>query len=485
MRIYKLLIVAFAAFCSFLPVLISAQVDTAWVRLYDYTPAHNVDQANALAIDNTGNIYVTGISADTGNNHLDYATIKYNSIGDTVWVRRCHGYNINIDNWAVAVKLDNSNNVYVTGKSSDAGGVCFKTVKYNSTGVEQWQANHQGEMPTALFVDASGNAYVTGYENSSGNRNYLTIKYNTSGIEQWTETYNGTASSAQDYAQSIAVDSSGNTYVTGWSQGNTTDYDYTTIKYNSAGDTLWVRRYNGPANSSDYANALTLDNAGNIYITGRSVDANYDIATVKYNSSGQQQWVVRYNGTGNWNDCGNAIVVDSSGNIYVTGYSIGTGSTNNRDIITIKYNSTGIEQWVQRYNGYATSNDEPSGIAIDNSSNVYVTGYTTGSSGYRDYITLKYNSAGAQQWVKIYNGPGNNDDVASTIAVNNLGNVFVTGLTNNIGLNNYDYLTIKYVQMQGIEEERTTLDAIRNTLEVFPNPAKTFFTVRLPLTASR
>ncbi len=475
---YKLFFVLVIALCSLLPTLLYSQVDTAWVRFYDYPTAHYLDQATSIALDSFGNIYVFGFSSDSTIYHYIFATIKYNSLGDTVWVRRCHGYNQTVDDIAVAIKLDGSNNVYITGRSSDSNGLCFKTVKYNTAGVEQWQVNHQAVTPTGLFVDASGNVFVTGYENSSGTANYLTVKYNMLGIEQWVKTFNGTATPSDDQSQSIAVDMSGNVCVTGWSQNNTSSYDYTTIKYNSSGDTQWVRHYNGPANNSDYANALTIDNTGNVYVTGRSVDANYDIATIKYNSSGQQQWVTRYNGTGNWTDCGNAVAVDNAGNVYVTGYSIGTGTTNNRDIITIKYNSAGIEQWTQRYNGYGTNNDEPSGIVIDNAGNVYVTGYTIGASGYRDCITLKYNSAGIQQWLKKYNGLGNNDDGASAIAVNNAGNVYITGFTTNSTI---DYLTIKYVQMQGVEEEIENCKLKIENFTVFPNPAKTFFVVRLRL----
>ncbi len=120
----------------------------------------------------------------------------------------------------------------------------------------------------------------------------------------------------------------------------------------------------------------------------------------------QQEWVARYNGPpGNGGDEASSIAVNNSGNVNVTGESYG-GSNTGTDHVTIKYNSTGVQQWVQRYNGPGNSIDHASSIAIDFSGNVYVTGYSNGSGSVIDYATIKYNSLGVQQWVSRYNGPG-------------------------------------------------------------------------------
>jgi len=108
----------------------------------------------------------------------------------------------------------------------------------------------------------------------------------------------------------------------------------------------WVARYNGPGNGWDAARAIALDNSGNIYVTGESWGSGteYDYATVKYDSSGVEQWVARYNGPGNWWDNAYAIDLDNLGNVYVTGRSMGSGTY--YDYATIKYSQVVVEEEV-------------------------------------------------------------------------------------------------------------------------------------------
>lgn len=85
------------------------------------------------------------------------------------------------------------------------------------------------------------------------------------------------------------------------------------------------------------------------------------------------------------------------------------------------------EEWVARYNGQENGGDNPSSIAIDGSRNVYVTGTSFDTGTGFNYATIKYNSTGVQQWCSKYSGPGNNNDAANSIALDNSGNVYVTG----------------------------------------------------------
>ena len=117
----------------------------------------------------------------------------------------------------------------------------------------------------------------------------------------------------------------------------------------------------------------------------------------------QQEWVSIYNGPGNNYDEAHSIAVDGLGNVYVTGASkTGTGA-GTEDFTTIKYDVAGVEQWVSRYNGPGNGYDEAFDIAVDDSGNVYVTGFSLGIGTGYDYATVKYNSAGVQQWASRYN----------------------------------------------------------------------------------
>jgi len=110
-----------------------------------------------------------------------------------------------------------------------------------------------------------------------------------------------------------------------------------TIGYSSGGTPLWTSRYGGPGVGNDQAKAIAVDKNGNVFVTGSSWNGtNYDFATIKYNGSGTQQWVDRYNGPANGTDAGYAITVDTSGSAYATGERTSATGT---DYATIKYYS--------------------------------------------------------------------------------------------------------------------------------------------------
>jgi len=407
------------------------------------------DVAIAVAVDNQGNVYVTGSSWGDSLTKIDYATVKYDASGNEQWVARFNGPG-NFDDTPYALAVDDSGNVYVTGESFwvIGNGYDYTTIKYNASGEEQWVARFNGpanrhDRPQALAVDGSGNVYVTGAERLYDWGSYATVKYNASGEEQWVAYYDGPGFS-WDWAYALAVDGVGNVYVTG-SSGEGTAFDYATVKYNASGVEQWVARYNGPENSTDRATALAVDGAGSVYVTGSSEDSisGYDYATVKYNASGEEQWVGRYNGPGNSTDGADALAMDGAGTLYVTGLSKGSGS--GYDYLTIKYSAaTGDTLWARRYNGPANSDDLVTAMAVDDSGYIHVTGRSQGINF--DYATVKYNASGEEQWVARYNGPGNLDDAAKSLAVDAMGNVYVTGGTD---YDYYysrggDYATIKY-----------------------------------------
>ncbi|MBL0340053.1 MAG: SBBP repeat-containing protein [Bacteroidetes bacterium] len=450
-----------------------------WVTIYDGNGSA-ADGASSLAVDNMGNVYVTGESWG-GVTGLDYATIKYNASGIQQWVARYDGPGNGWDH-ASSIAVDGSGNVYVTGYSTGNGTYLdYATIKYDPSGVQQWVARYNGsgndnDFAFSLTVDGSGNVYVTGRMRGGPGTSddYATIKYNSSGVQQWVKIYNGPGNDNDD-ARAVAVDNAGNVYVTGGSaQSGTAWRDYATIKYNSLGVQQWVKRYNGQANFDDFATSLAVDTSGNVYVTGFSVGTgtNNDYATIKYNSMGDTLWIERYNGPGNYIDEARSVSVDGTGNVYVTGKSLGNGTGD--DYATIKYDSTGVEQWVERYNGPGNGSDGASKLVIDNSGNVYVTGSSAGSGTGNDFATIKYDASGVELWVERYNGPANGSDGASSIALDGMGNVYVTGGSFG-GPTANDYATIKYSQPLGIP----TLTSVISLFQLFPNPATNTFTIAL------
>ena len=413
-------------------------------------PANMNDKATSLAVDGGGNVYVTGYSIGSGTGY-DYVTIKYDASGNQLWVAFYNGPGIsNNDDWAYSLAVDNGSNVYVTGRSYGNGtGFDYATIKYDASGNQLWVARYNrqgngGDEASSLAVDNNGNVYVTGWSTNSGtNSDYVTIKYDTFGNQLWVAFYNGPGNYI-DKANSLALDEGGNVYVTGESAESQIypyNYDYATIKYDTSGNQLWVSFYYGLVNGNDHATSLTVDDNGNSCVTGWSLgsgsSSNYDYATIKYHTNGNSFWEARYNGPGNDTDHATSLAMDSDGNVYVTGWSSGSGTS--IDYATIKYNVFGNQLWVARYNGPGSGSDYAYSLDIDSNGNIYVTGESLGSGTSIDYATIKYNSSGQQQWEARYNWEG--QDIASSLAVDSNGNVCVTGYSYGNGT---DYATIKY-----------------------------------------
>ncbi|MDZ7344556.1 MAG: SBBP repeat-containing protein, partial [candidate division KSB1 bacterium] len=217
---------------------------------------------------------------------------------------------------------------------------------------------------------------------------YMTIKYDgNSGQIVWNSLYDG---GAEDQAVALALDDAGGVYVTGRSKNEFGDWDYLTIKYDAAnGAELKTAAYNGGDN--DMPTALAIDASGNVLVTGGSQDANtsFDFLTIKYDTGLESVWVRRYNHAAtNDYEMANALALDAAGNAYVTGASY-RGQQGGYDYATVKYDPQGEENWVIRHQG--PGDDIPRAIALDREGNVYVTGYSEKTPGAdRDYLTIKY-----------------------------------------------------------------------------------------------
>ena len=379
------------------------------------------------------------------------------------------------------IAVDATGNVYVTGyyrgtasfggiNITSAGSSDVFVAKYNNSGTIQWVRSAGGtseDFGNGIAVDAAGNVYVTGLYSgtasfggsnitSAGNFDVFVAKYNSSGTPQWGRSAGGTL---VDFGNGIAVDADGNVHVTGYYQGTASfggisrtsagDYDVFVAKYNSSGTTQWVQSAGGTG--YDSGAGIAADAAGNVYVTGFYIGTGsfgginitsagaYDVFVAKYNKNGTIQWVRSTGGT--LTDESDGIAVDAAGNVYVTGNYQGTAnfggisstSVGNSDVFVAKYNSSGTILWVRSAGGIEY--DFGGGIALDAAGNVYVTGHYRGSAsfggissisaGIFDIFVAKYNSSGTIQWVQ--SAGGILADESRSIALDATGNVYVTG----------------------------------------------------------
>lgn len=455
----------------------------------------------------------------------DVFVVKYSSSGNPVWARRMTSPGSS--DIGKSIVTDSDGNIYVAGQYNgdliiydEDNETTFATliqfdiyihgfiVKYNSDGVPQWARRITGTGTSTscngIKIDSNKNVYVTGifqgsvtFYNSNNSTSFKTIsrnsteveiflaKYNTNGIPQWAT---HALQLDPNRAFAIAVDSNGNSYITGQYQNTLTFYNEngttfaTTLttpgsievfvaKYNTSGFVVWVARL--VSGGDDIGNGIATDSNGNVFVTGSYQGTltmynqdnttqfttltqvlNNDIFIVKYDTDGVPKWARRITSSGN--DIGYAITTDSTGNIYATGrygltatiYTQNNSTTfatlnsaGNTDVYIVKYDTDGIPLWARRIG--STSSDTGFGISTDSSSNVYVTGGYTGNliiydtnnsstfttldliSG-NDAFLVKYNSDGTPQWARRIAG-SSSLDISYSVTTDSSGNAIITG----------------------------------------------------------
>jgi uncharacterized delta-60 repeat protein len=467
----------------------AANGDSLWANLYNDAAFNQYDQANAIFVDDLGQVYVTGESDRdiTGNSNDDYLTLKLSATGTVLWSQRYNGLG-NATDRAQAIAVDASGNVFITGRSSNGADDDYATIKYNSAGALQWNEvydNGGTDRAADLGMDNAGNIYVTGRRDNGTNDDFYTIKYNTSGGIVFFKIFDFVD---DDRPEAIAVNGDGSFAVTGRSDISATaliNWNYYTLKYDNAGTQLWAKTYNGTANNDDYALSVAMDAAGKVAVTG-AADANSSatiinntIVSILYNADGTAAWTKTHTGAGannvgadiaintdgnvwvagNNEDSANQrdavalmitpagtqtplvfagggdntdnirdIVIDASGNTYVTGYSVGKDT--DRNMCLIKLNTAGDTLWTRSYTGTMYgSDDDAFALALDNANNVVIAGYVKNSISGSDITILKYNATGTQQWGATFDGLVHESDRAYDMAVDATNNIYVTGKT--------------------------------------------------------
>jgi hypothetical protein len=407
---------------------------------------------NRVTVDEQGNAYVAGFMSGSADfdrqilrqrGELDILIVKYRPDGSIAWIRQIGETGFSS---AQSITIGKDGNVYVIGTIGDSnlgrvqGSARIGPFELSSHGGEEmcilclspdgeplWtiQPGSEGEVNgEGIAVDGEGNCYVTGFFKgrfgdteivSKGKEDVFVAKYNKMGHLVWVR---GAGGPAKDVSTDIAVDTMGNCYVTGYI-GQEAVFDTMQIhtksvrsfflaKYDSKGALAWVRYASGNLKES-YARGVAVDAAQNSYITGDfagelvlgstrlssvpSIDdpeeLYNDVFVVKFDPDGKPVWAVQ--GGGFKGDLGQAIAVDKTGNIYVTGSFYGNASFESikltgtppdfadRSIFIAKYDRNGTLRWVKQstgiHTGFSWAQSSGNGIAVNARGDCYVTGF--------------------------------------------------------------------------------------------------------------
>jgi hypothetical protein len=464
-----------------------------WTADYDGT-SHGVDIPYGLALNAAGTLDVLGLSRTS--NGVEATTLTY---------RRADGALLALDRdaatsgtqdrpvaderllagvqpFARPVGVDAAGSTYVAGATTDSDGESGITIKYRPDGSVAWRqvsASHW----SGIAVDPNGNAHVAGW--TVPDAQWQVAKYDSDGNVAWTLA----AAQQGDRAHALALDDAGGVYVTGVRQQGPSTVCLTS-KYTSMGTPLWSSTYgapkckalavapgplgtvfvlgtvdpvDGPAVIVKYAAdgraewvastqyhgpfvGLVVDRAGNAFEAGPVWNGHdYDHRVVKHASAdGHVLWDVTLDGSGGRNDQPTALALDNTGDLYVAGYSYGPGQSDYRSSTMKLAGETGEHIWRVNELTPVGTRHAPQAVGVDASGAVWVTGYLDSGRG-RDYRTRRYSGYdGTLTWSRGYASAGGGHDSPHGIALDAAGNVHVTGTS--VGSSTgEDFLTIKYV----------------------------------------
>ncbi len=416
-------------------------------------------------IDSSGNLFVCGYTAgalagqtkvsDSGKNEV--YVIKHDSAGTVSWIRQL-GVSGAYTAVSGACAVDSSGNAYVTGytdgaidgqtKTSGATKNDMFVTKYSSAGTKAWTrqlgvSGAYNATPRGVAVDSSGNVFISGVTNgaldgqsktssSAAYNDFFVTKYDSSGTKAWTRQL-GVTSTNETISNGLVVDSSGNVFVAGYTQGaidgqsemgTGSASDLFITKYDTSGTKAWTRQFGVAGAYSTFQYGVALDSSGNVLVSGITTGAmdgqskisnssDWDSFVVKFDSSGTKLWNRQLGSAGAYTTYGKAVDVDSSGNIFVGGYTTGavdgqtkTSDASKFDLVVTKFDSSGTKAWTRQLGVTGANHTYLGGVVPDSSGNVIVGGFTAGAidgqtktsdATYMDSYLIKFSSDGTKQ----------------------------------------------------------------------------------------
>ncbi|MFX1384587.1 MAG: SBBP repeat-containing protein [Promethearchaeota archaeon] len=343
-----------------------------WSISYASPSSDDYSDSSGIVIDSNDDIYNVGtFGQQMESPPSNYTLFKTDKSGNPIW--NITGASTVYDE-GVGVAVDFDDNVLFTGVVDYQFGTNKLFVaKYNKSKdlewFETWGTNSNNEKGNDIVVDSVGNSYITGTTTSwtDYDQAALVLKFNRTGDLKWNYSYD--IQSESDFGTGIDIDeATGDIFISGLSIGTTTRAWL--MKCNSTGDKKWQKfwypSYNG------YGMDVKVDSIGNIVMIGRFWNgSNYNLFLTKYGSFGYNIWNQTWSYSDITDDGGEGLFIGKNDDIYITGY---TNATGDDDVLISKYSKYGFLQWNMTWRG-GSLDDKGLDITLDSSGNLYISGY--------------------------------------------------------------------------------------------------------------
>lgn len=408
-----------------------------WTKMYG-NPQKTDDNISGLNLLDDGRVLICGsaVQSISTPDLFNEFVAMYASAGNNLWVYTYAG-NPNFDDQAKACIYYSAQLFGVVGFSEGPNQQSNANVLWiNDAGALVQSASFDGigdnrENIRKMIQDKNGNIYLSGYAvNKFRDRDILLAKLNSLGDTIWTRSISGTLNGSDDEASGLLLDQQGNICISGSVKNSGSSSDIMLLKFDPNGTLLWQATYDSPFSESDRSFDMTVDAADNLFVTGKSDINNSplvlddEIITIKYNSAGVRQWVSTYKGSSGI-DRGRIIKTLSNGNVNVVGW---IRNIDHDDLIVIQYNTAGTEVWHQITSGPFKGNFNPRDAILDANGNLIVTGniVSVADSLVQVGFAASFASSGIRNWIQYFNNSNHHTTIES-IEMDQAGQIYVSG----------------------------------------------------------
>jgi uncharacterized delta-60 repeat protein len=439
-----------------------------WTRTLD-GGASGDDVAYAVAVTPTGEV-VVGASIDRGS-HTSCAIIKYTGAGDTMWFRTYDPYP-GFDGWVNNIAVTANGSIFAACGCKDSSSTwAAAVIKLAPDGSIQKEFRysapaHVYDCPKDMVLDHSQNCIVVcDSKTSQDSEDIAVLKLDSAGNPLWVSRYD--LSNRYNQANAVDADSAGSIYIAGETITSWSEIASLT-KLTPAGETAWSALYQSPGEQTEFCDVSVRRCTA--FVTGYVSMGTPRILTARYTDKGDTAWVREL-------VVGYGVRLATSDSLGVIVAGCANDSLTQEDFKTIRYGADGSRKWIARYDGPGHNYDVPSAIAVSPDGEIYLAGQTRGVSTLSDCATLRYNADGGLLWSARYSGSGSPSiDEGTAMCLDSLGNVIVAGFAT-MASTGEDILLIKYPPTgPGVAEAPRV--SIRDwALAVSPNPARGRFAV--------